>query len=450
MGTREAPGNVFPPQCVEEDVSAVSVVSRRRKLNAFETFFAENNVRFALLVPFEDTKPSLLHLVADIHRSLASSCLGCIQLTQEDGEWYLESFSGAHDVVKVTSFSVAECVHHHSESVRSYLDRRFHSNEVSALGPLSINILQDQVSGQVGLVVNANHALADGRSLVHLVELILNPSTNPELKQPVNSGVAPVPSDWKDLLESCRTRDWNEFPPFLANGANMLTLEELSCPELESRKGDESIRFAIGSHVLSCLKTAIKKYSERVTMTGLLATLIMASIALEYSGEDSNKEVGVSVLVDLRPFLLDSEAPEIPQAHGTVTLSLSCERIQRHNPLKIDSLLNLAVTVTKQLCNRIERGEAHRSALALTSGQFESGSPPSTIELSNLGICNFPISVYTAQRFDGYSGTSCMVHTEDGNGEMKLSISVGDGIDVVLVERVFVRLSSWMKNCDLD
>ena len=56
------------------------------------------------------------------------------------------------------------------------------------------------------------------------------------------------------------------------------------------------------------------------------------------------------------------------------------------------NLENLAVTYlanktprTSQLRERVARGEAHRSALAMTEGRFDAAPPEATIELSNLG-----------------------------------------------------------------
>ena len=40
---------------------------------------------------------------------------------------------------------------------------------------------------------------------------------------------------------------------------------------------------------------------------------------------------------------------------------------------------------TNQLQARVARGEAHRSALAMTEGRFDAGPPEATMELSNLG-----------------------------------------------------------------
>jgi hypothetical protein len=78
--------------------------------------------------------------------------------------------------------------------------------------------------------------------------------------------------------------------------------------------------------------------------------------------------------------------------------------------------------------------------LAATSGRFDEAGPPATVELSNHGVCQIPdgATLYTAQRFDGYDGVSCMVHSEM-NGCMRWNVSVGQGLDAMLVERIFHR-----------
>lgn len=76
----------------------------------------------------------------------------------------------------------------------------------------------------------------------------------------------------------------------------------------------------------------------------------------------------------------------------------------------------------------------------MTEGRFDAGPPEATIELSNLGVCQIPegAKLYTAQRFDGYEGVSCMIHSEGNKaGAMRWSVSLGQGLDSKLLRRVF-------------
>ena len=82
-------------------------------------------------------------------------------------------------------------------------------------------------------------------------------------------------------------------------------------------------------------------------------------------------------------------------------------------------------------------------ALALTTGRFDQGSPPATMELSNLGTCPLPSSaqLYTAQRFDDYDSVSCLVHSESSPALMRWCVSVGQGLESssLVVKRIFSR-----------
>ena len=106
--------------------------------------------------------------------------------------------------------------------------------------------------------------------------------------------------------------------------------------------------------------------------------------------------------------------------------------------------LRLAAAMTQDLRRRIERGEAHRHALALTKGEFDQGAPEATIELSNHGqyptLCEGQ-SVLLGQRFDDYEGTSISAHSEAHSGHLHLCASVGKGLNASLVEAIMHRAS---------
>lgn len=219
-------------------------------------------------------------------------------------------------------------------------------------------------------------------------------------------------------------------------------------------KGDgSSFRLELSGNDMALLRKILK--AKGATMSGLLVAVMMHSLSKEYTGE-APRDVAVSMLVDLRPHLgRASHDEQIPQAHGTVTLLDSINN--NNNDLRTRDcgddddddeasllhkiILQKSLEMTRQLRTRIERGEAHRAALALTAGQFGDAGPSATIEMSNLGVCKIPegTKMYTAQRFDGYDGVSCMVHSESDTGRMQWNVSVGEGLDAKLVERVLVR-----------
>jgi len=61
---------------------------KKRPLNAFETFFAKHNVRFAMLICVEKT---IQEVQVNVQRALEISRLGSLQLCRSsDDEWFLE------------------------------------------------------------------------------------------------------------------------------------------------------------------------------------------------------------------------------------------------------------------------------------------------------------------------------------------------------------------------
>jgi hypothetical protein len=416
----------------------------------------------------------------------------------------------------------------------------------------------------LGLHLNGNHAMCDGRSLLHFAALALrlqrpsprwtaatmaaakeltdeggggdNSSGNNTTGDPSSSPwsrIAVVPDDWKDMVRESRTEDWNDVPPYLgvettSDGADdgetaeegttgILTMQELSSmagaaaatnsttAAPPGKESEESPRDGVGGATAAASSSARRRRNgnlrfvtppdvmrktmallrqkhhvgteqerrqRNISLTGLLVALIMESIAKEYCTTHDperrepkapvpSREVGVSVMVDLRPSLKNRDVQELPQAIGSVTLLMTEDILETEPPRDDDSscpltpLLFLAERLTSQLQRRIRRGEAHRSALALTAGNFGGSSPPATVELSNLGVCPVPTpgtELFTAQRFDGYDGVSCMVHSEtyplpkeEGVIDrtctvMRWCVSIGDGLDEGLVERIFSRV----------
>lgn len=53
-----------------------------------------------------------------------------------------------------------------------------------------------------------------------------------------------------------------------------------------------------------------------------------------------------------------------------------------------------------------------------------------------MGACNVA-KLLTAQRFDGFDGVSCLVHS-DGSA-LRWTVSVGQGLDVERLRRIFAR-----------
>ena len=392
-------------------------MTNQRPLNALEGLFASCDVRFAVLLVMESS--TSLDLEGSANVASESCRLGHIELVKNiDCNWVLMEADAVLSVPVVleeeNDFSVSD--------FGKFLDDAVQKRTSSAEGPISIQVWPSEGM----LLVNGNHGLMDGRSMLYWIG--------------VATGVIPPSSlwndkkfpDWKDLVEKA-SQSKDIEPPFLpGKHSKTLTLQELG--KENKSTGKESFRWELPGETVAKLRMALK--AKGATFTGLLVSIFMHAIAIEYD-TDEQCDVGISTLVDLRPFLDISSEDQLPQAHGTVTLLESMENLKG---VGNDEIFSLSAALTTQLRDRVGRGEAHRSALATTKGQFDQAGPPATLELSNLGVCPLPAGakLYTAQRFDGYDGVSCMVHSEANEGGfMRWNASIGQGLDAMLIERIF-------------
>ena len=430
---------------------------RRRPLNSLETFFVSYNVRFALLlvVMFEGketttcSKDVVVERISTAQIALDSSRLGhlCIILSNnsdDDNEkkcWSLvETEKNVNN--KVVVRQLPETTKKELE-YGEFLDDIVEQATIPAEGPLSIQIFDDTSSSRqtTMLYINGNHAMVDGRSLTHLLGFATG------MYESTLEWKGITLPDWKDMVEEsiASLPKWIAEPPFLhGEHNNLLTLNDLS--SIKTSKS-ESFRDSFSGESVTALRLVLKKKCPAgSTISSFLASLLMHAVAEEYHDKEP-KDVGVSMLVDLRPYFQQRDdgqgEQEIPQAHGTVTLLESTQNLKKKTTNLLSNILDVSIRMTEQMRHRISRGEAHRSALAVTNGYFdERAGPKATMELSNLGVCLIPdgTQLYTAQRFDGYDGISFMVHSEGNSGRcMRWNMSVGEGLDATLMKRIFTR-----------
>jgi hypothetical protein len=100
---------------------------------------------------------------------------------------------------------------------------------------------------------------------------------------------------------------------------------------------------------------------------------------------------------------------------------------------------------------RIDSGEAHRQAVALSTGNMQTACPVEpTVELSNHGVYELPVGVVAAievaQRYDGYKGCSVVVHTEGATGIMKGAASIGSDISAAGAALLMDRIQDLFQN----
>jgi len=433
------------------EVVADGIMVQKRTLNAIETLFAVENVRFALLLVMPvDDEETLNDEISRLATLARSTRLGNLLIEREpsmdvDAEetWTLTQELGKYSCKPTGEGLLTNQRHNNELDLKDYgriLENLVQKDTESAEGGLTVKIgLKETKDGKRKfLYVNGNHAMVDGRSLTHFLSVLAG------LKKSSLAWKTQTIPNWRNMVMTStgKMEKWSENPPFIEGENKTLTFRELSTDT--SSSGQESFRFCFPVEVLKSVRKVIKICAPGTTVTGLLAAATMQSLRAEYKGTES-RDIAVSMLVDLRPFIEIMD--EINQAHGTVTLIYSAEKFKAP-PVdfdcfdNFDHVLQAADCLTKQLREKILRGEAHRAALAVTNGEYEKAGPTATFELSNLGVCEIPMGaeLFTSQRFDGYDGVSCLVHSESpSEGSFRWNVSVGTGLDSNLVERVFAN-----------
>lgn len=435
--------------------------SRQRRLNSFESFFAESNVRFAVLLEFTNDRPLCKDIEQSCRNALQSCRLGHLTLEQEPKENSTgDGGGGAGWVMKLDrDASMRDPKITRLESIPDdmgkYLEERVVTDTLMAVGPLVVEVLTTTSSHQedcrcVGISINGNHALVDGQSMKHFLGAIANDHHPCQEKR---TGPWTMLPDWQELVAASQTQAWDEEPKYLPASFPMLQLKDIMTNNIENKEGQEDhddVRCTISAKTLSTIKEMTK--TKGSTISGFLVTLLMASLAAEYidQGHRQERDVGISVLVDLRSYL-NTAHKEINQAIGTVTVSLPAIETFSGWSQNNQQWFVVANQVTSQLRARVERGEAHRCAVALCSGHFEAASPEATMELSNLGVCRFSSSLasrlHVSQRFDGYDGASCMIHTESASGVLRWTTSYGNNQCKKTIQRIMGRVQAWIERC---
>ena len=450
-------------------------VKWERPLNALETLFASANVRFALVVTIPCSKDNnekcedlWNNLQQSIHVAIQSSRIGYLSLEYREDPRKETHDESSWKLVEHTT-PVARLALQNAKSLAIEDPQTFLQSEVaqtsSGEGPLLIRLIRTS-SGMV-LTVDGNHAMVDGRSLTQLVHLATLCTPRSADDDDDDWKQVRIP-DWKDLVKdalpgSSITEHGRDDVAGTTDATTMLTLAELHksvTPQQHQSCPDQTFAFPVS--IVTEIRNALKTKASPASVTGVIVAALLQSLATEYESSSTNnnaakpKDIGISTLVDLRPYIQQQSQyqgsktanplPQIPQIHGTVTL------VERSDMVLELSTLKLARQMTLQLHRRIQRGEAHRASLAMTTGNFGQ-LPASTMELSNLGVCQLGTdgsALWTAQRFDEYDGVSCMVHSESflssssstETGMMRWTVSVGNGIDAETIRRVFVRASN--------
>jgi len=395
------------------------------------------NVRFAAILVFQDkqkhrverTRSALLEAADAVFATwLAVESADPPALGIREKSIEVEAASAGDDVMATFSSLVA--------------------SDVPAIGPLKLSILTapQDAGAAVAVVANANHAIMDGRSMRTFLEHVSLCLAGGELLALAKPNRPPC--EWSGAL---RPPDGlEESPAFLpldasTSGAALTIYEAL---QLEPRgEAGQDARVEV-AHVAAALAAAKAKGA---TATGLWVACISRAVAEAYLSRVPSAEqcmISISILVDLREHLDPNVATreEVAQALATVCVGCTVQR-SSVDARSSDTLLAEAAAATADMRRRIQRGEAHRQAAVMGSGDFEKGQPPATVEFSNLGIFNLQpedtsASLCFSQRFAGYEGLSILLHTESGNTTMKLLGSLGVGIPSSTAQELLERMKA--------
>ena len=314
--------------------------------------------------------------------------------------------------------------------------------------------------GRVGaLLVDINHAAADGRGLVAYVARLAAALGSPAAGGGDHADGSLLPRGLpRDVSERLPDAPPPLDPVYVPLPGSALTAAEVRLVAVPreggdssaggKRQGDQSeghgeppltlhaeVEPAVPALLAACRR-------EGATLTGLLAAAFQVALVERAAVAEvplADRCAAVSVLVDARPLLrpaVDGDgaaaapAPDAAEdqavavAVGTVTLGASAalagaaDAAGDANLLR-QRLLALAAAATRELQQRIARGEAAAQARALAAGRWGDGPPSAAVEISNLGALTLPAGCHArfGQRFDAYrGGVSVLVHSEGSAG----------------------------------
>jgi hypothetical protein len=455
-GEETSASTVAQPPPVPEDAKVVAAVASR-PCHALETLSVDLNIRFAVGLAF--VSPVSVEVA---HQALATglraSGLDRVAVLS-DGSTHMIAIT-SHATTKIESARMVD------GSLTVTLEGLVARSDVPSLGAVhcylltttGANLSVAAPSGVVvGVVVNANHALCDGRLLQTCMGAVADAigGKDPH-RQPPPPPAFHDPTALRSLHDELKL--WSEsnpppiprYLPLPQESAKVVRLSEIPY-FLETQRDDSTKTCAVrrdipGSVVAKCHH---RLHSRQATITGLMAACWIQAIheaVLTNAGSttgDGTKGVTISCLVALH-----SQLPEglYTNAFGTVTLageSVPQTEITSRQQFA-DRIVDLAAECTRDLRCRIHRGEAANQSLSLCRGEFDStGSTPGTIELSNHGVYRTSEAIHEVamqQRFDGYDGVSVLMVSESHSQAMRLLANVGPMYSRGAIEGVMGRV----------
>ncbi|CAJ1345357.1 unnamed protein product [Effrenium voratum] len=393
----------------------------RRRCNAFESVFAGCNIRFGAAVTFPSCPLSSVE--AAIRSALWWDLHGVLELQRVEENWVLTSNADRLALTPEVRIGSPDVL------------RDFCTEMALDRAPGCSVVLLDQGENRCsGFLVNANHALADGRAMTKYLERCL------EILRGDASSTCGATSaslvDWGEFLDSDVEPEFLDQPgpPLLLS--NIRRASAPSCSSVEIRHEVDAVLFG---------QACEKARAGGSSVTGLLVACLELAAAAAFfrRSEEPTCSPSVSVLVDLRPHLPDM--PSTAQAIGTVTTGAKLDRAALDPEL--GGLWTLAAAATADIKARVLRGEAIAQARSLTQGRFDQGGAPGTIELSNLGCLRLKPGeqMHFSQRFDEYEGLSILSHQNGPDGPLRFCSSVGRGNDLEILSALLDQAVSFLR-----
>jgi hypothetical protein len=404
-----------------------------RQCNGLEALFVNCNIRFATAVAFPAVPIEAAQAcVSSAARAVPSGRLEVALIDKTPHLRLIETASAEFDMERVVM---------PERGLAQALDDFVDAAALPANGALRFRLLtkSEEPGSCCGFCVNANHALCDGRAMRNMIETAVNSlllgATIPEA--PV---IGSVPKEWGAVVEAAIPEENARDPAFLPLPAASITLDDIEGLRQVDSQEHQLARHDISTEKVEKLKAVLRAHGA--TMTGLWAACLTHALSEAYlrQGGAQRRCVSASLLVDLRKHLSRHgvDASTCTNMFGSITVgsitaTVADEVLHTH-------VLALSRQLTQDMRIRIARGEAHRSSVSVSRGDWAAGPPPATIELSSHGVYDAPgcCDVLLSQRFDGYDGISVAVLTQKA-GKMRLAASLGCGLNQGLSSRLIKR-----------
>jgi hypothetical protein len=429
-------------------------VSSYRPCHALERLFVDLNIRFAVGLALASPVSVEVSRRA-LDAGLRVSGLDRLAVVSEGNTTSIAVTS--RSITKIESVPVVD------ESLTVTLEGLVARSDVPSLGMVQCYLLTTTVSADndgattdevVGIVVNANHALCDGRLLQTCMGAVADAISGKEPhRQPPPFHDPTVLRSLHDDLKLWSDENPPPDPVYLPppqDAAKVVRLSEI--PHfLDSSRDDSTKNFTLrrdipGSVVARCHH---ELHLKQATITGLMAACWIQAIHEAILANDGSPEGDGTLVVTISCLVaLHSQLPKglYTNAFGTVTLAGEGVPHRENNKSQqhfVDRMIDLAAECTRDLRSRIHRGEAANQSLALCRGMFDSGSTPGTIELSNHGVYRTSDAISEVamqQRFDGYDGVSVLMVSESHRQVMRLLANVGPMYSRRAIESVMDRV----------